>query len=114
MISADVVSDDGVRKQVFLLIKVATMLSRVYDVETTCFTDANTFDWAGIAHKMVASSFRTSTVRIRYNQHAPNLETRFAFGLVESISKPDIAAPALITYGFAPPAIDAGGSMVAR
>lgn len=106
VISADVVSD-GVSEAGISADKVAAMLSRVYDVETTCFTDANTFDWASVPQdgRFVILA---STVRIRYNQHArqtwkPDLH----LVLWNPFQSLDIAAPALITYGFAPPAIDA-------
>ncbi|TXI96915.1 MAG: beta-N-acetylhexosaminidase [Burkholderiaceae bacterium] len=106
VISADVVSD-GVSEAGISADKVAAMLSRVYDVETTCFADANTFDWNSVPQdgRFVILA---STVRIRYNEHArqtwkPDLH----LVLWNPFQSLDIAAPALITYGFAPPAIDA-------
>ncbi|WMW79478.1 beta-N-acetylhexosaminidase [Undibacterium cyanobacteriorum] len=106
VISADVVSD-GVSEAGISADKVAAMLRRVFDVEVTTFSDANTFDWNAVPQdgRFVILA---STVRIRYNQHAretwkPDLH----LVLWNPFQCLDIAAPALITYGFAPPAIEA-------
>nr|WP_315466687.1 beta-N-acetylhexosaminidase [uncultured Undibacterium sp.] len=106
VISADVVSD-GVSEAGISAHKVAAMLAQMYDVDTVTFDDANTFDWAGLPQDgrpvMLAS-----TVRIRYNAHArqtwkPDLH----LVLWNPFQTLDIDAPALITYGFAEPAIAA-------
>lgn len=106
VISADVVSD-GVSEAGISADKVATMLGRVYDVATTTFADANHFDWNSLPQdgRFVILA---STVRIRYNEHArQNWKPDLHLVLWNPFQTLDIAAPALITYGFAPPAIDA-------
>lgn len=109
VISADVVSD-GVSEAGIPADKVAAMLSQIYDLETTTFADAKTFDWNQLPQdgRFVILA---STVRIRYNEHArqtwkPDLH----LVLWNPFQTLDIAAPALITYGFAPPAIEAVAS----
>ncbi|MFC0349006.1 beta-N-acetylhexosaminidase [Undibacterium danionis] len=106
VISADVVSD-GVSEAGIPAHKVATMLGQIYDLETTTFDDANSFEWANIPNDG-RTVILASTVRIRYNDYArktwkPDLH----LVLWNPFQSLDIAAPALITYGFAAPAIDA-------
>ncbi len=106
VISADVVSD-GVSEAGISADKVASMLRRMYDVEITTFTDANDFDWNCIP-KEDRFVVLASTVRIRYNENVrktwhPDLH----LVLWNPFQSLDIDAPALITYGFAPPAIEA-------
>ncbi|MBR7799359.1 beta-N-acetylhexosaminidase [Undibacterium sp. FT137W] len=106
IISADVVSD-GVSEAGIPAHKVSAVLAQIYDVETTTFDDANTFDWTSIpqdGRKLILAS----TVRIRYNEHArqtwkPDLH----LVLWNPFQTLDIDAPALISYGFADPAIQA-------
>jgi beta-N-acetylhexosaminidase len=109
VISADVVSD-GVSEAGISADKVAAMLKQIYDVETSTFADAQTFDWNQVPQdgRFVILA---STVRIRYNERArqtwkPDLH----LVLWNPFQTLDIDAPALITYGFAPPAIEAVAS----
>lgn len=109
VISADVVSD-GVSEAGIPAHKVATMLGQIYDLETTTFDDANSFEWVSIPNDG-RTVILASTVRIRYNDYArktwkPDLH----LVLWNPFQSLDIAAPALITYGFAAPAIDAVAS----
>ena len=106
VISADVVSD-GVSEAGISAEKVSAMLRSLYDVETVCFTDANQFDWSTLPQddRFVILA---STVRIRYSQQVretwrPDLH----LVLWNPFQMLDIEAPALLTYGFAPPAVDA-------
>ena len=106
VISADVVSD-GVSEAGIPAHKVAAMLAQIYDVETTTFDDANGFDWSSLPSDG-RSVILASTVRIRYNENArqtwkPDLH----LVLWNPFQTLDIDAPALITYGFAEPAIQA-------
>ena len=106
VIRADVVSD-GVSEAGIPAEKVATMLARLYDLETTLFPDATSFDWHSLPDddRFVVLA---STVRIRYNERVrktwkPDLH----LVLWNPFQTLDIDAPALITYGFSPPAIEA-------
>ncbi len=106
VISADVVSD-GVSEAGIPAHKVATMLGQIYDLETTTFDDANSFEWSSIPNDG-RTVILASTVRIRYNDYArktwkPDLH----LVLWNPFQSLDFAAPALITYGFAAPAIEA-------
>jgi beta-N-acetylhexosaminidase len=106
VISADVVSD-GVSEAGIPAHKVATMLGQIYDLETTTFDDANSFEWTSIPNDG-RTVILASTVRIRYNDYArktwkPDLH----LVLWNPFQSLDFAAPALITYGFAAPAIEA-------
>lgn len=102
----DVVSD-GVSEAGVPAAAVATSLGRLYDVDLVTYADAESFDWAGLPDDgrfvMLASSSR-----LRYGPHAratwkPDLH----LALWNPYQALDIDAPALITYGFAPPALDA-------
>ncbi len=106
VISADVVSD-GVSEAGIPAYKLAAMLSQIYDVQTSTFDDAASFDWASIPADG-RTIILASTVRIRYNERArqtwkPDLH----LVLWNPFQTLDIAAPALISYGFAEPAIQA-------
>jgi beta-N-acetylhexosaminidase len=106
VISADVVSD-GVSEAGIPAHKVAAMLAQIYDLEITTFDDANSFDWSSIPADG-RTVILASTVRIRYSDYArktwkPDLH----LVLWNPFQSLDIAAPALITYGFAAPAIEA-------
>jgi beta-N-acetylhexosaminidase len=102
----DVVSD-GVSEAGVPAGVVADSLRKLYDVELVTFADADTFDWSALPqdgrYTMLAS-----TSRLRYGQHArdtwrPDLH----LALWNPYQALDIAAPALMTYGFAKPALDA-------
>jgi beta-N-acetylhexosaminidase len=106
VVRQDVVSD-GVSEAGVPAAAVAASLGRLYDVELVTFEDAETFDW-----KCLPADGRftmlASTSRRRYGQNAragwtPDLH----LALWNPYQSLDIAAPALITYGFAPAALDA-------
>lgn len=112
VISADVVSD-GVSEAGIPADKVAAMLRPLFDVEVTTFADSTTFDWSSIPDDG-RYVILASTVRIRYNENArktwkPDLH----LVLWNPFQTLDIQAPALITYGFAPPAIEAVAAWLA-
>jgi beta-N-acetylhexosaminidase len=106
VVRQDVVSD-GVSEAGVPAAAVAASLRRLYDVELTTFEDAETFDW-----KCLPADGRftmlASTSRRRYG---PNARAGWTPDLHLALWNPyqslDIAAPALITYGFAPAALDA-------
>jgi beta-N-acetylhexosaminidase len=106
IVRADVVSD-GVSEAGVPAADVAALLRRFYDVELVTFADAETFDWNALpADGRVV--ILASTSRLRYGPHArsswrPDLH----LALWNPYQALDIAAPALLTYGFAPPALEA-------
>ena len=99
---SDGVSEAGVPAEV-----VAASLRRLYDVELVTFADADTFDWSALPRDG-RFTVLASTSRLRYGQHAratwkPDLH----LALWNPYQALDIAAPSLMTYGFAAPALDA-------
>ena len=106
VVRQDVVSD-GVSEAGVPAAAVATSLGRLYDVDLVTFADAETFDWASLPDdgRFV---FLASTSRLRYG---PNARCNWTPDLHLALWNPyqalDINAPALITYGFAAPALDA-------
>jgi beta-N-acetylhexosaminidase len=103
---ADVVSD-GVSEAGISAIQVAEMLARAYEVETVTFGDADTFDWNALPQDG-RFTILASTSRARYGEHArANWRPDLHLALWNPFQALDIAAPALITYGSAQPALDA-------
>jgi beta-N-acetylhexosaminidase len=106
VVRQDVVSD-GVSESGVPAAVVATSLGRLYDVDLVTFADAETFDWSALPDdgRFV---FLASTSRLRYG---PNARCNWTPDLHLALWNPyqalDINAPALITYGFAAPALDA-------
>ena len=103
---ADVVSD-GVSEAGVAAATVSALLAKLYDVDTVLFDDAQQFDWGSLPDDdrfvMLAS-----TSRLRYGPKAratwrPDLH----LALWNPFQALDIAAPALISYGFAAPALEA-------
>lgn len=112
VISADVVSD-GVSEAGIPAGKVSAMLASLYDVDTVTFDNANTFDWLSLPQdgRFVILA---STVRIRYSQQVrDSWKPDLHLVLWNPFQMLDIQAPALMTYGFAPPAIDAARAWLA-
>ncbi len=106
VISADVVSD-GVSEAGISADKLASMLGQLYDLVSTTFANADDFDWASLPQDG-RFTILASTVRIRYSEQVrktwkPDLH----LVLWNPFQSLDINAPALISYGFAPPAIAA-------
>ncbi|WP_317204033.1 beta-N-acetylhexosaminidase [Janthinobacterium sp.] len=106
VVRQDVVSD-GVSEAGVPAAAVAASLGRLYDVELTTFADADAFDWSALPDdgRFVVLA---STSRLRYGAHAratwrPDLH----LALWNPYQALDIAAPALLTYGFAAPALAA-------
>jgi beta-N-acetylhexosaminidase len=106
VVRQDVVSD-GVSEAGVPAAAVAAALARLYDVDLVTFADAETFDWSALPDdgRFV---FLASTSRLRYGPHAratwkPDLH----LALWNPYQALDIDSPALITYGFAAPALDA-------
>jgi beta-N-acetylhexosaminidase len=106
VVRQDVVSD-GVSEAGVPAAEVAASLRRLYDVELVTFADADTFDWSALPQDG-RFTVLASTSRLRYGQHArdtwrPDLH----LALWNPYQALDIQAPALMTYGFAKPALDA-------
>ena len=100
--ASDGVSEAGVPAAV-----VAAMLGRLYQVELLTYADAEAFDWDALPADG-RFTILASTSRLRYGPRAragwkPDLH----LALWNPYQALDIAAPALLTYGFAAPALDA-------
>jgi beta-N-acetylhexosaminidase len=112
VVRQDVVSD-GVSEAGVPAAVLAASLGRLYDVDTVTFADAESFDWKALPADG-RFTILASTSRRRYGPHAragwtPDLH----LALWNPYQALDIAAPALITYGFAPPALDAVNAWLA-
>ncbi|MES2257306.1 MAG: beta-N-acetylhexosaminidase [Pseudomonadota bacterium] len=106
IVRQDVVSD-GVSEAGVPAASVAASLGRLYDVDLITFADADTFDWSALPQDG-RFTILASTSRLRYGAHAraswtPDLH----LALWNPYQALDIAAPALLTYGFATPALEA-------
>ena len=102
----DVVSD-GVSEAGVPASTVATTLGKLFDVELITFADADTFDWSSLPQDG-AFTILASTSRLRYGDHARNTwKPDLHLALWNPYQALDINAPALMTYGFAAPALDA-------
>jgi beta-N-acetylhexosaminidase len=112
VVRQDVVGD-GVSEAGVPAAAVAASLARLYDVETVTFPDAETFDWGSLPDDG-RFTMLASTSRLRYG---PNARGSWKPDLHLALWNPyqalDIAAPALITYGFAAPALDAVNAWLA-
>lgn len=106
VVRQDVVSD-GVSEAGVPAAVVAASLGRLYDVDLVTYTDAEAFDWNSLPDdgRFV---FLASTSRLRYG---PNARDTWKPDLHLALWNPyqalDIDAPALMTYGFAAPGLDA-------
>lgn len=103
---ADVVSD-GVSEAGVPAAAIAAALGRLFEVELLTFVDAETFDWSALPQDG-RFTILASTSRRRYGPHAratwlPDLH----LALWNPYQALDFDAPALMTYGFAAPALDA-------
>jgi len=102
----DVVSD-GVSEAGVPASAIAAMLGQLFDVDLVTFADAEGFDWRALPDDGRVTIL-ASTSRRRYGPHAratwtPDLH----LALWNPYQALDFAAPALMTYGFAPPALEA-------
>jgi beta-N-acetylhexosaminidase len=109
---ADVVSD-GVSEAGVPAAIVADMLRRHYEVELVTFDDEDAFDWAALPQDG-RLTILASTSRMRYGPRArANWRPDLHLALWNPYQALDIEAPALLTYGFAPPALDAVSAWLA-
>jgi beta-N-acetylhexosaminidase len=106
IVSADVVSD-GVSEAGIPAAEVAALLSQIYDVESTYFDDEASFDWTSLPNDG-RTTILASTTRLRYSENARTTwQPDLHLVLWNPFQALDIKAPALITYGFAPAAMQA-------
>ncbi|WP_426110780.1 glycoside hydrolase family 3 protein [Massilia sp. PWRC2] len=98
---------DGVSEAGVSAAQLAASLGQLYQVELHTYADADTFDWATLPADG-RYTVLASTSRLRYGAQA---RARFKPDLHLALWNPyqalDIDAPALITYGFAAPALAA-------
>jgi len=108
----DVVSD-GVSEAGVPAASIAASLGRLYEVELVTFADPESFDWDTLPRDG-RYTLLASTSRRRYGPRAragwrPDLH----LALWNPYQALDFAAPALMTYGFAAPALDAVNAWLA-
>ena len=102
----DVVSD-GVSEAGVGANALAAKLGELYPVELVTFGDADAFDWAALPHDGMFTML-ASTARLRYGaQPRATWRPDLHLALWNPYLALDIDAPAVMTYGFAPPALDA-------
>lgn len=109
---ADVVSD-GVSEAGVPAAAIAASLGKLYDVDLVTFADAECFDWDSLP-KDGRFTILASTSRRRYG---PNARASWRPDLHLALWNPyqalDVDSPALMTYGFAPPALEAVNAWLA-
>ncbi|MGW8391062.1 glycoside hydrolase family 3 protein [Pseudoduganella sp. HUAS MS19] len=106
VVRQDVVSD-GVSEAGVPAATVAASLGKLYDVELVTFADANTFAWSSLPQDG-RFTVLASTSRLRYGDNARNnWRPDLHLALWNPYQALDIQAPALMTYGFAAPALEA-------
>lgn len=106
VVRQDVVSD-GVSEAGVPAATVAASLGKLYDVELVTFADANTFDWSSLPQDG-RFTVLASTSRLRYGDNArSNWRPDLHLALWNPYQALDIQSPALMTYGFAAPALEA-------
>jgi beta-N-acetylhexosaminidase len=108
----DVVSD-GVSEAGVPAAGIAAALGQLYDVELVTFADPESFDWNALPRDG-RFTVLASTSRRRYGPHArdtwrPDLH----LALWNPYQALDFPAPALMTYGFAAPALEAVNAWLA-
>jgi len=106
VVRQDVVSD-GVSEAGVPAANVAASLGKLFDVELVTFADANTFDWSALPQDG-RFTVLASTSRLRYGDNARNnWKPDLHLALWNPYQALDIQSPALMTYGFAAPALEA-------
>jgi beta-N-acetylhexosaminidase len=108
----DVVSD-GVSEAGVPAAQIAASLGKLFDVELVTFADPEAFDWDALPQDGCFTML-ASTSRRRYGPQAragwrPDLH----LALWNPYQALDFGAPALMTYGFAPPALEAVNAWLA-
>lgn len=109
---ADVVSD-GISEAGVPAERIAEALRTLYDVELVTFADSESFEWPAMAQDG-RFTILASTSRRRYGPRAragwrPDLH----LALWNPYQALDFPSPALMSYGFAPPALEAAVAWLA-
>ncbi|THC44998.1 glycoside hydrolase family 3 protein [Massilia sp. Mn16-1_5] len=108
----DVVSD-GVSEAGVPAAGIAASLAQLYEVELVTFADADTFDWSALPQDG-RFTILASTSRRRYGaQVRATWRPDLHLALWNPYQALDIDAPALMTYGFAAPALAAVNAWLA-
>ncbi|GAB3463564.1 hypothetical protein GCM10027321_26330 [Massilia terrae] len=108
----DVVSD-GVSEAGVPAAGIAASLGKLYDVDLVTFADAECFDWSALPDDG-RFTILASTSRRRYGPNArANWKPDLHLALWNPYQALDFDAPALMTYGFAPPALEAVNAWLA-
>lgn len=108
----DVVSD-GVSEAGVPAANIAASLGKLYEVELVTFADPESFDWSALPQDG-RFTMLASTSRRRYGPHArATWQPDLHIALWNPYQALDFAAPALMTYGFAPPALAAVNAWLA-
>jgi beta-N-acetylhexosaminidase len=108
----DVVSD-GVSEAGVPAGAIAASLAQLYEVELVTFADPETFDWNTLPQDG-RFTILASTSRRRYGEHARNTwKPDLHLALWNPYQALDFEAPALMTYGFAAPALAAVNAWLA-
>jgi beta-N-acetylhexosaminidase len=106
VVRADVVSD-GVSEAGVPAEQLLALLERDFDVALTTFLDAEAFDWSSLPQDG-RCVILASTTRLRYGAKArASFKPDLHLALWNPFQALDIEAPALMSYGFAPAALDA-------
>jgi beta-N-acetylhexosaminidase len=106
VVRADVVSD-GVSEAGVPAAQLALLLGREFDVALTTFQDAEQFDWSDLPQDG-RCVILASTSRLRYGPKAKaSFQPDLHLALWNPFQALDIDAPALMSYGFAPAALEA-------
>jgi beta-N-acetylhexosaminidase len=109
----DVVSD-GVSEAGVPAERIAASLATLYDVDLVTFADADTFDWDSLPRDG-RFTVLASTSRRRYGPHpCATWKPDLHLALWNPYQALDIDAPALMTYGFAAPALEAVNAWLRR
>ncbi len=112
VVRADVVSD-GVSEAGVPAAVLAASLARLYAVDLVTYTDAEQFDWQALPQDG-QFVILASTSRRRYGPHArATWQPDLHLALWNPFQALDIAAPALLTYGFVTPALEAVNAWLA-
>jgi beta-N-acetylhexosaminidase len=108
----DVVSD-GVSEAGVPAAVLAASLGKLYDVDLVTFADAECFDWNSLPQDG-RFTMLASTSRRRYGPNAcANWRPDLHLALWNPYQALDFPSPALMTYGFAAPALDAVNAWLA-
>lgn len=106
-------ASDGVSEAAVPAARIAESLGKLYDVDLVTYAEAEQFDWASLPQDG-RFTILASTSRLRYGPHArgtwkPDLH----LCLWNPYQALDFAAPALMTYGYAAPALEAVNAWLA-